>query len=59
MKIRPNRILAQPATVAACQSDRGTPAEQQARQVEAVEQRGQAQANGNTAGKAWRGRRTP
>ncbi|MFJ4469527.1 hypothetical protein ACIP2X_18820 [Streptomyces sp. NPDC089424] len=57
MKRPTNRIVSEPATVEACQQDRGTPKERAARAADAVAQAETAKWNGKSASETPRGRR--
>jgi hypothetical protein len=54
----PNLIVSQPATVRACQQDRGTPQDRVVRADEAVEQRQSAQFHAVSSAENCGGRRT-
>lgn len=55
-RLRPNRIVAEPATPAACARDYAD-RDQTQTQADQTEQRGQTRTNGNAAAGQWRGRR--
>lgn len=52
---QPNQVVAQPATVAACQQDRGTQQDRADRAEQAVEQQESMQFNGHASAEAARG----
>lgn len=54
----PNQVVGQPATVRACQQDRGTPQDRAARADEAVGQRESAQFHAVSSAESCGGRRT-
>ncbi|MBL0779439.1 hypothetical protein G6541_20075 [Streptomyces albidoflavus] len=56
MKLKPNKIFAEPATVEACQQDRGTAAERAARAEDAVAQQENTRWHAKAAAEAPKGR---
>ncbi|WP_371793861.1 hypothetical protein OIE91_11385 [Streptomyces albidoflavus] len=56
MKLKPNRIMAEPATVEACRQDRGTAAERAARAEDVTAQQENTRWHAKAAAEAPKGR---